>query len=144
MEREKMKDEAINRLAMLQMHPDVLKSFKKDVLYYSERSPLGGILYWLDNNPEWPKIVSDLEEEHNILVYHATHERTEFGELLDLLYVSSYEEEWAMDRDNIREAATQNGQFFPIAYTVNLSDPLMSEFGSVGMRAVGGGLVRTH
>ena len=53
MEKEKMKNEALNRLEILNLHPDVYKTFKRSGrLYYSERSPLGGILYWLNNHPE--------------------------------------------------------------------------------------------
>ena len=53
MEKEKMKNEALNRLEILNLHPDVYKTFKRSGrLYYSERSPLGGILYWLNNHPD--------------------------------------------------------------------------------------------
>ena len=133
------KNECIERLKMLDLHPDVLRLFQEDNrLYYSEKSPLGGILYWVDNNPEWVEMIAKIEEEMGIMVYHATHEHTAFGELLDLLYVSESEEDWEYDREDLHV----RGDKVVMAYVLNLSDPAFSEFGSIGIREMAGGLVR--
>ncbi|MBR5355898.1 MAG: hypothetical protein IK121_03145 [Lachnospiraceae bacterium] len=138
--KEKMKKEAEARLSMLDLHPDVLNLFKKEgKLYYSERTPLGGILYWLDNKPDWVKLVKDVEEEMDILVYTATHEYTSFGECLCLLYVSSDEDSWEYDREDL----DVKGEKYPMAFVLNLSEPAFSEFGSIGIIERGGGLIRT-
>lgn len=136
----KQKLEAEKRLKMLNLHPDVLKLFhEKEELYYSEKSPLGGILYWMSNNPEWEELIKALEEEKEIMVYHATHEYTAFGECLSLLYVTRYESEWEYDRKDLES----EGDKYPLAYVVNLSDPECSEFGTIGIREAAGGLIRT-
>lgn len=76
------------------------------------------------------------EEKHNAVVYHAIHNYTEFGELLAFLYVSSEQDEWAYDRDDLKAG-------YACAYVKNLDDDCCSEFGSIGIRPQFGGLVRT-
>ena len=56
--RELQKQEAIERLKILNLHPNVLSEFKADgTIYYSERinEQMRGILYWLSNNDEYVK-----------------------------------------------------------------------------------------
>ena len=138
-DRYSQKKEAEKRLKMLNLHPDVLKLFhEEDKLYYSEATPIGGILYWMDNNPEWVKMISELEEKKGIMVYHATHEYLSFGECLSLLYVTKYENDWEYDRKEIEG----KGEKYPLAYVINLSNSELSEFGTVVIREASGGLIR--
>ena len=138
-DRHQQKKEAITRLKMLDLHPDVLGQFEKsDTVFYSERSPLGGILIWVKENPEYAELIRKLEEEKEIMVYHATHEFTPFGETLSLLYVTKYENDWKYDRKDLEG----EGDKYPLAYVVNLSEPAFSEFGTIGIREVSGGLIR--
>ena len=133
-----MKEEAVKRMESLGLMRNVIGDFKRSgKVYYSERTPLGGILYWLDNKPEWVQIVKDLEEQYGFLCYHATHEVTEFGELLDLLIVTKYEEDWETERLDI-----QDGYVF--SYVVNLSEPAFSEYGTIAVKQRAGGLVRVR
>ena len=146
---EEMKSEAVNRIGKLDLHPDVKRRFDSTVdsvdgLYYSERTKLGGILYWLENEPEWEKKVREIEKDFDIMVYHLTHEHTEFGELLTMLYVSSDEEEWEFDNACIDHPAWNDGTKMVYAYVYNLTYPLFSEFGTVGIKEVAGGLIRTE
>lgn len=132
MEREIKKQEAIERMKLLGLHKNVIREFEKEnILNLSEH---GGMLYWLTTAQQIQ--VEEFEEEHNAVVYHIIHDYTEFGELLTLLYVSDYEEEWEYDRDDLHEG-------YPLAYVVNLDDNSLSEFGSVGVIEQFGGLVRT-
>ena len=144
--KEQMKAEAVKRLEFLRenkglMYP-VVRSFNKKNpdLYYSERSPLGGILYWFreDNNvnPEWIKLVKDFEEESGELVYHITHEYTSFGELLDLFIVSDDEDYWEEERERLYDG-------YAYCYVINLTEPSFSEYGTIGYKVLGGGIVRT-
>lgn len=136
MEKEKMINEAVNRMKNLGLFTQIINEFKKSqVVEYSEPTPLGGILYWVHNNPEWMDKVKAFEQKYGGLVYHAVHSYTEFGELLHLLYVSQYEEEWEMERLDIEDRA-------PIVYGVNLSDPTLSEFGSIRVQERAGGLIQ--
>lgn len=139
--KELMFTEALERMNIINFLPAVREDFKKSKrLYYSERSPLGGILYWLDNNPEWAEKVKQIEEKLDILVYHVTHEYTQFGELLTLLCVTSYEEEWVYERNDLRDKV--GNKFYAFAYVLNLDCPEYSEFGTVVMREGSGGLIR--
>lgn len=138
--RERMKEEAIERLSMLDLHPNVLEDFERGVVNYSERTLLGGILYWLSNKPDWEKKVREIEKEYGILVYHITHESTvEYGEWLTCLYVSSTESKWYLNKKDLRK---KNGVFYPYAYIINLTFPDYSEFSSVAMKEMSGGLIR--
>ena len=92
-----------------------------------------GALYWLTD--EEKQMVAKFEEEHDALVYMVVETHTSFGLHKALLYVSDEEEEWCMDNDDIKE-----GQI--MAYVVNCDAPDCSEFGYIGIKSAGGGLVR--
>lgn len=133
------KQEALKRLHMLNLHPNVLRDFKQGTLNRSDRGKFGpltiGALFWLSDKEQ--EKVKEIEEEYGITVYHMTHERMEFGELYDLLYVSSHKDEWERDRQDLKDG-------YPCVYVLNMEDPFCSEFGSIGIRSVGGGLIRTE
>jgi len=132
MERTVQKQEALERMKMLKLHENVIREFEKeDLINLSEH---GGILYWLDDKQK--EYVARFEREHNAVVYHVIHNYTEFGELLAFLYVSSHEEEWEYDRDDLKDG-------YALAYVENLDDPCFSEFGSIGIKPQFGGLCRT-
>ena len=57
-------------------------------------------------------------------MYHAIEANTVFGKTLSLLYVSPNEEDWEMQRLYGNNIAS---------YTVNLSDPDLSEFGDIAV-----------
>lgn len=135
--------EAARRLKMLErkgLHPDVVRQFEDEGLVsYSERISFGrgaaGGLFWIAET-SFAACIRSLEDSEGFLVYHATHERTDFGELLDLFHVSKFVEEWGMDREDIEQGHS-------LAYVLNLDDALCSEYGSIGFAVSGGGLVRT-
>lgn len=131
--KEEQKAEAIKRLKMLKIHPNVIEEFqyKKPLLNYSYR----GFLYWIKDN-RWEEIISDFESKYNAVVYHAIFTPTEFGDLLTLLYVSSHEEEWFMDNEDLEQG-------FAYAYVANLTDDNCSEIGSVCIEPIFGGVIRT-
>lgn len=128
---EKKKQEAINRMKALGIFSQTIKQFKGGMISYSE-PPLGAN-YWLDDDQK--KIVKGFEEEHNALVYFVIRSYTEFGKLDALLYVSDYEEEWEMDREDINDG-------YALAYTYNYDVPDFSEIGSIIVQGRFGGLVR--
>lgn len=130
--RETMVAEAVKRMKILKMLEQPIKEFKEEgVLNLSEN---GGILYWLDEKQK--KIVADFEKEFGGLVYHVIHSMTNFGEMLSLLYVSKYEEEWECDIEDLKEGMA-------VAYVVNLSMPDCSESGTIGVQPSIGGVRRT-
>ena len=132
MERNIQKQEAIHRMKMLNLHGNVIREFEQeDRLNMSE---YGGFLYWLNSDQQ--AIVDEFEAEWNALVYHVIHSYTSIGEMLTLLYVSNYPEEWEYDRLDLAEG-------YPLAYVKNLDDPYLSEIGSVSIECRIGGLIRT-
>lgn len=137
--KEKQKNEALKRMAMLNLMPQVIKDFKKNnKVYYSERQNafFNAILYWLDNEPNYVEIVNKFEKEHNCLVYHCQLTHMEFGDLLSLLYVSENEEEWEQDKKDLREG-------YAFSYVANIGCECYNDFGTIGIRPSQGGVLRT-
>ena len=89
--KEKQKEEALKRMRMLQLLGKVREDFRKSgKVYYSERQNafFNATLYWVDNEPEFVKIIKDFEKKNNALVYHCQLTHLEYGDNLALLYVS--------------------------------------------------------
>ena len=103
------KTEALNRLRILQMKYELMETYVN--------------------------IIKEIEEQQNILVYHAILTPTIDGTYLTLLYVSQYQEEWQGDRNALNEG-------IPLAYCINLADPQMAEFGGIQIAGAMGGIVR--
>ena len=55
--RERQQDEALKRMAILKLLPNVIEEFKTGVVYYSERqnAVFDGVLYWVSNDEEYEK-----------------------------------------------------------------------------------------
>lgn len=129
--REEQLKECLNRLKLSGLCQEVIADFQKGELYKTERL---GILYYL--NERELAVVRDFEKKHNAVVYHTLHTTTEFGELLAILYVGQYKEEWQTDREDLKQGIA-------FSYVHNLTCPEYSEFGSIGFTPKYGGLVRT-
>lgn len=137
--KEKQKAEALQRMKMLQLMPQVIKDFEKNnKVYYSERQNriFNAILYWLDNEKEYVDLVNKFEKEHNCLVYHCQLTHMEFEDSLSLLYVSDSEEEWEQDKKDLREG-------YAFVYAASLDCDSDSEFGTIGIKPSQGGVLRT-
>ena len=74
MEVAKQKKEAIERMQLLKLHPNVIEEFKKDnIVNLSE----GAMLYWLNSYQQ--EIVEEFQSKYNAVVYHVIHNFTHFG-----------------------------------------------------------------
>lgn len=124
------KVEALLRMKHFHMHEKTIKEFEKGIVNCS----VCGILYWLSD--EQKELVAEWEERTGNLVYHVIHNDTEFGELLAFLYVSKEVEEWEYDAEDLKNN-------IQLAYVKNLTDDTCSEYGSIGVTPVFGGIVRT-
>lgn len=140
--KELQKQEALNRLMLLQMNfnlmENVIKEYEQeDTTYYSEyqNKVFNGILYWVSNSEELTNAIKEFEEKHNALVYHSILVPTIYGRLLNMLYISKYTEEWQRDREELNEG-------LPLVYCKNLEDDTMSEFGTIQIKGANGGLIR--
>lgn len=148
--RDEQKTEAIQRMRAMQLIPNVIEEFrKKDTINYSERTRLGGILYYIDenNHPEWLKLIRQFEKENNALVYHVTHERIstpfETFETLSFLYVSQYKSEWHIDDEQLLQKK-KNGEFEQLVYVRNLTYPELSEIEYAFFKNMSGGIIRVR
>lgn len=135
--REIKKVEAINRMKELGLFAPCIKVFKsRDEVQLSE--PTGG-LYEFSSNKELTTKVQEFERENNALVYHVIHTPAMIdGEAMDMysfLYVSDYQEEWEVDNADIKEG-------YVLAYVWNKTIDYFSEFGSIAVKGMFGGLVR--
>lgn len=136
----KQKEEAIKRMRLLHIMPQVIKDFEKtDRVYYSERlsSMFCATLYWLDNHKEYVDLVNEFEKKYKALVYHAQLTHLEFGDCLALFYVSKNEEDWSRDKNDII-----NGEMY--CYVANLQCEFDSDFGYIGVKPAYGGVARTY
>ena len=128
------KAEAINRMKMLDLYTDYIKAFKDNgEIFMSEMT--GGV-YEFEANTELVNKVKEFEAEHNALVYHVIHTLTQFGELYNFLYVSDYDEEYDLDNADIKAG-------YALAYVWNKNDEWCSEFGTIGVKGLFGGIIRT-
>lgn len=132
--KEAKKVEAIKRMKALDLYAPYIKAFKdKDEIFMSEMT--GGVYEFSENTALVDK-VKEFEAEHNALVYHVIRTVTQFGELYTFLYVSDYEEEWALDNADIKAG-------YALAYVWNTESDWCSEFGEVGVTGYCGGIIRT-
>ena len=123
--------EALLRMSKLQIHSNAIKEFlESGKLNRSER----GILYWLEQDEE--KMVREWEKETGNMVYHVIKDNTEIGLLYTFLYVSDDTEDWEEDREDI-----ENNIAF--TYVKNATIDYCSEYGTVGIMPLWGGVVRT-
>lgn len=135
--REIKKVEAIKRMKELRLFAPCIKAFKnRDEVQLSEQT---GGLYEFSSNKELTARVQKFEKENNALVYHVIHTPMRLdGEAMDMynfLYVSDYQEEYEVDNADIREG-------YVFAYVWNKTIDYFSEFGSIAVKGMFGGLVR--
>lgn len=141
--RELQKTEATHRLQLLEklykMHQNVLTEFTSDeTIYYSEKinKSFCGILYWLNNKQEYVDAVKEIEQKYNIYVYHCILSHTEFGDLLDMLFVSSAQEEWEQEIEDLKSGYVESYCY--------VFDGDTSEFGTIKIKGINGGLTREY
>lgn len=141
--RQLQKTEATQRLQLLEklykMHQNVLKEFTSDeTIYYSEKinKSFCGILYWLNNKQEYVDAVKEIEQKYNIYVYHCILSHTEFGDLLDMLFVSSAQEEWEQEIEDLKSGYVESYCY--------VFDGDTSEFGTIKIKNTNGGLAREY
>lgn len=137
---EDLKQECIERLKILEEQFGLLTNcraeFKrKDTLYYSERTPLGGILYWVDNKQELVDKVKEFEKDNKVKVYFCLLTYTEFGTLFDMLYVTDEKEYWEEEKEDLKLG-------YAMSNCKNLTDDMMSDFGSIAIKGMSGGIIR--
>ena len=113
------KKEAMLRMNLLNL-PDTVKSaFEAEKKIYV--SDAGALKLATQHQMEE---IQAFEREYESTVYHAIRSMTSFGEMLSLLFVSDYDEEWEMDRECLSEK-------FPFVQVINEDNPCCSEMGDI-------------
>lgn len=147
---EKFRSEALRRLKLLNVMPDVKRRLQAEghQTYWSMPSrwpTITGVLYWDDNDSDDldKSVKNTLEKFHlehpNILVYHSIWTPVQAGgEQMQLLTILCITEEDLKDPDFEQQP---DGSFYTFCYTANLTYPDLSEFGYCCVKGAGGGVV---
>ena len=130
--RDEMVNEAAARMKDLRILDNVIREFENGTLNCSEHI---GILFWLNDGQK--EIVEKFEKRTGHMVYHVIRSFTEIGEMLTLLFVSKYKEDWESERVLLNEEG------YAYAYVENVDFPECSEMGEVVIKPSFGGLRRT-
>ena len=129
--REKQKAEAVSWLKLMGVREDIRKQFEEDdtVMLCSS-----GKYRAIDDSTKAE--IHRFEQDHDATVFLAVRMFTFFGELDALLFVGKYEEEWEMEREDIKAG-------YAMSYTINRDHPECSEMGSISFRTTqDGGIIR--
>ena len=127
------KNQAIKYLKQLNVYKPYIKGFEEENLTCFFEN-YGG--FWTYQDEELSQKIKEIEDKYNCTVYAVTHEYTDFGELYDLLIVTDYPEEWEQSLYSDGKA------FYAFAYVWNKSDDWCSEFGTIGVNSLSGGIRR--
>ena len=128
-----MKEEAIKRMKILELHPNAIEDFINENKLNKSESPYGA-LYWLDDDEL--KMVKNFEDRYKVLVYHIIHTQSfNLGETYELLFVGTNDKEWVDDKIDLK-----NG--FALAQVEVLNYSLDSEMGTIGIERKNGGILR--
>ena len=130
------KEKAIQCMEELDIYKPYIKAFRdKGTVTLFER--FGGYYITEDQEPELLNKIKEFEAETGSLVYAVTHEMFEFGECYSFLCISKYEEDW----DFSVEGNAFTG-YYVWCYVWNKSAEYCSEYGTIGVRSLGGGIAR--
>lgn len=126
---EKQRTEAISRMESMGIREDVRAKFEKDGTVM--RCVSGRFRKLTEVEKEE---IRQFEQEHDATVFLSVHMLTMYGNLDALLFVSQYEEEWEMDRQDILDG-------YALSYCMNRDYPDCSEMGSILFRTTDNGCI---
>ena len=127
------KAKAIEIMKKMEIYQPYIEEFdKNNQITYFER----GMGYWVNADSELYQRIKKIEEKYDLTVYAITHEYCEFGECYSLLYLSSRKGEWK------HTVESDGKEHYAYAYVWNKTDDSCSEFGTIGIRSIFGGITR--
>ena len=126
---EQKKTEAIQRLKILNVHPNVIDDFNNGVINLSKNI---GALFWLNN--EEKLLVKNIQNTNDVLVFHVIKNCSEYGLCYILLYVSNNIKNWDDEKDALNFGRTS-------AYVIDVSHNT-STIETVGVKGIFGGVRR--
>lgn len=135
--KEKILNEAKDRLDKLVSKYNMNKQIYTD---YIESGELYCTDFYCDvrklsTNSSANRLVKSICESHEIVPYYVIMSHTWFGDLINILFVSKYEEDWRIERES--------GGIVH-CYVENLIHPINSEYGSIAIKSIGGTLIRVE
>ena len=131
--KEQRKEYAVKLMKKLNIYKPYIEGFieENNVCYFERYAG-----FWAFQDEELLEKINKIEEKYNCTVYAVTHDFAEFGELYNFLIVTSYKKEW--DELLVGEKPTK----YAYAYVWNKTDNDCSEFGTIVINALYGGLRR--
>ena len=133
MKYELKKAKAIEFMKQLDFYKPYVKGFEEENLVCFFEN-YGG--FWAYQEPQLYDKMKELELKNKCTVYAITHEFTEFGECYSFLIVTDYKSEW-------KTLLQSNGNtHYAFAYVWNKDDDWCSEFGTIVVKSLAGGIKR--
>ena len=127
------KTKAIEIMKKMEIYQPYIEEFdKNNQITYFER----GMGYWFNADSKLYQRIKKIEEKYDLTVYAITHEYCEFGECYSLLYLSNRKGEWK------HTVESDGKEHYAYAYVWNKTDDSCSEFGTIGVRSIFGGITR--
>lgn len=124
-----MKEEAIQRMKILKLHPNVIAEFEKEGTLNKSELPIAKLIWLTEEEKE---LVKDEEKQNNFLVYHIIKTlTTDFGIVYDLLYVEENSDDWEIDKEDLKNDLV-------LSHTITE----FQESGLIKIKKINGGLVR--
>lgn len=125
------KEKAIERMKILDIANEAILKFEKDGEVVC--SDFNGILRRLTSDER--EKVQKWEKQNKCVAYHVLKTKTAFGDLLNILFVSDYKEDWNLEDCNLKRGLA-------LAYVINLNFKENSEMGTISLRKIGQNLIR--
>lgn len=128
----KQKKEAIKLMEIMGVKPIIIELFKEEdrvVMFENHMACLA-------DDDQLVKI-QRLEAEYGMKVFMIIRSHAFFGVLDDYLFVSKYDDEWEMERDEARDG-------YALSYCMNRTYPELSEMGTIGFEVDKDGTVSRH
>ena len=127
------KVKAIELLKKLDIYKPYIKGFEEEneVCFFEYYAG-----FWVNQEPEVYEKMKEIERRHNCTVYAITHDFTDFGELYSFLLVTDYKSEWK----NL--VISEGKTHYAFSYVWNKTYDDFSEFGTIGVKSLGGGITR--
>lgn len=144
--KKKMKAEADKRIRILEemnVWDEVSDFWKEGTVCFTKTAVIPlfskteevGVTFTFEEDIRLKKIKEQYESNTGCLVYYGIDTKTDTGEILSLLFVSSDESQWETERGNLRKG-------YPTAYSYHVASGL-EEIGTIRTKmARGGGLIR--
>ena len=131
--RNTMKAEAVKYMGILKLDKRCIQAFKaKKQSVWMSSGPFGG-LYEADDKLK--NMIKDVEIEHDIIVYHVVDGFVMGMHCYSMLCVCKYPEEYEMNEEDLKDG-------YAFSYVLNVDAPDCSEFGTICVKPIFGGLRR--